>query len=1021
MLCLERSHSESISLQCKRIDILSVRVDGEPATFTIEKSQLPVSISQGNLGSIEEDAGEFYKSARSSSFGPNLTIQLPPNSQTLEEHADDRKHLEIDISYKVSLKDSCGLYSRKGYVMTLDTVGSASGWMPCLDSPESLIHSFELHLIVSQNAMAISSGELKGLRKSSQMPGWNIYHYQMPCACAPGDVAFVMGSLKCESASTVSSSESGNTAVLNQFIPRDNEIVGRVDYVFSFNRFVLDFFADIFGVLPTPSFNVVYLPDDVMPAPLLSGIGFLAISSSDIPSSACIEASQDLRYKLAFAFAKQWFGYHVRPSSFNDLWIIRGLQHWLGDQFMQSYIGKTEYIYRKWQRHNAVAQMDNGEAPPLAFHGWRPDGCPWGAFFGTEDSDPSQFFSKKAAVVVSMVENRAGDQLFKKQVETVVRCAGMVAGSMDKQGPGVNSVDSKEFLLDLSKAGDFRAEVNPFMERWIYGSGAPIVSLGVQYQKRGCMLDVGLKQLGSEASFNSSLSSEMEASKEKVGISGIVKVNVQEGSGVRVDHPLHLGTKGYLFQTVKVNPEVKKIAGKRGRKKKSEEALVDAKKAALQNAQHPVQYVRLDSTGEFLGQKFVHQPIRMVVNKLKNSRQIDAQAEAVQELLKAAKASLTPLETLSEALEDKSMHWMIRCDAANALSQIYDNENGCVGPGVLMSYYKKRFWHSSEDTPVRIRFASIEEYWVTRAVIAALGRSRSPSGYTDFEVISFILESVDRFWSQEVHIDSSHLLVTFVEALGNLRCDENEEQLVEFLHEKVYEKLVWLLKMDLSVNRDGFPIGRACLASLVSMTCSGSCPKALVLRVGDLLHRYCNDEKLPSCIIEAGYKAVVRFKTAWQGCECSISWCIDMLQKVGTIGLRFARDLWTELVRCIYPVRLSSTVIQRLADLITSPDIDVEVKHLAFIVSAICTKSSIYISEIFADAKPSLIKLNAITSVTNEKKTDSPKKLKLPLSTAGPTKTEDSAPKKLKLPLSTAGPAKSDDSAPKKLKLKLKT
>ena len=146
-----------------------------------------------------------------------------------------------------------------------------------------------------------------------------------------------------------------------------------------------------------------------------------------------------------------------------------------------------------------------------------------------------------------------------------------------------------------------------------------------------------------------------------------------------------------------------------------------------------------------------------------------------------------------------------------------------------------------------------------------------------------------------------------------------------------------------------------------------------------------------------------------------------MLQKVGTIGLRFARDLWTELVRCIYPVRLSSTVIQRPADLITSPDIDVEVKHLAFIVSAICTKSSIYISEIFADAKPSLIKLNAITSVTNEKKTDSPKKLKLPLSTAGPTKTEDSAPKKLKLPLSTAGPAKSDDSAPKKLKLKLKT
>lgn len=999
MLCFRKSsHLESISLHCKKINVLSVCVEGIRANFSYHESQSCIKEKRGDVSSMESDVCEFYKSARSSSLAPNLTISLPDDLLAGEKEGEGT--FKVDISYTVSLKDSSGLFMRHGYVMTLDTVGSASGWMPCLDSPQSLINTFELHIVVPERTVAVSSGELNSVKKSPQLMGWNTYHYLMPCPCAPGDIAFVVGALQCGSASVISSSESVNTSVLNQFVP-EQEALQVVEHVVAFNRLVLEFFADILGTLPTPTVNVVYLPEDVMPDALLSGIGFLAISTKDLPSPACIEESQELRYTLAFIFAKQWFGYHVRPASFNDTWMVQGLQHWLSDQFLQSYIGKTEYIYRKWQRHNAVAQMDNGEAPALAFHGWRPDGCPWGVFFGTEGSDPSQFFSKKSAVIVSMVENRAGEQLFKKQVETVVRSGGDAATEAEglKMPSLVNTLDSKDFLMDLSKAGDFRAEVNPFLERWVFGSGAPMVSLGVQYQKRGCMLDVGLKQVGSGASFDSSLASEMEASKEKVGISGIIKVNVQEGSGVRVDHPLHLGTKGYLFQTVKVNPEVKKIAGKRGRKKKSEEALVDAKKAALQNAQHPVQYVRLDSANEFLCIKHVHQPIRMVINKLKNSRQVDAQAEAVRELVKAAHTAKSPLETLAEALEDNSMHWTIRCDAATALGQIYDKKSGCVGAEVLMSYYKKRFWDPSEDTPIRIQVASIEEYFVSKAVIAALGRCTSSNGYTDFEVISFILECTDRFWSQEVPMDSSHLLATFVEALGNLKCDKNEEQLVELVHEKVLEKIVWYLKMDLSVRESSFAIGKACLTSLVSMTCSGSCPKQIVFTVGKLIQRYCNNPTLPRCIIETAYKAAVRFKTAWQGCESTICWCLDLLEITERLGLRFVRELWMELAMCVHSSRLSPMVIERLQAMITDAGVDDQLKHLAFVVSAISTKSSIYISETFADAKPSLIKLNAVTTVVQQKVSETPEKTKIPLDLEGAKKGEEAAPKKLKLKL----------------------
>ena len=150
-------------------------------------------------------------------------------------------------------------------------------------------------------------------------------------------------------------------------------------------------------------------------------------------------------------------------------------------------------------------------------------------------------------------------------------------------------------------------------------------------------------------------------------------------------------------------------------------------------------------------------------------------------------------------------------------------------------------------------------------------------------------------------------------------------------------------------------------------------------------------------MIETGCKAVVRFKAAWQGCESSISWCLDMLQQTERMGLRFIRDLWTELATCIYPTRLSSEAIQRLYDMMAQADVDVDLKHLAFVVSAVSTKASIYISETFADAKPSLIKLNAVTAVTHQKEIDSP-----PQDASGPlAKVEESAPKKLKLKLKT--------------------
>lgn len=48
------------------------------------------------------------------------------------------------------------------------------------------------------------------------------------------------------------------------------------------------------------------------------------------------------------------------------------------------------------------------------------------------------------------------------------------------------------------------------------------------------------------------------------------------------DHPVHIGGESHVLTELKVNPEIKKIPGKRGRRRKDEtEEMIRAKQEAL--------------------------------------------------------------------------------------------------------------------------------------------------------------------------------------------------------------------------------------------------------------------------------------------------------------------------------------------------------------------------------------------------------------------------------------------------------
>ena len=899
-----------------------------------EARELDFSFSRpaaSNLGSIKnkKDPSEFYKAVCSSRTEPSLFVPLP----------DARDHVCLEISFTVSVPTS------SGYVCSWNIGGDAlsqcappSSWMPCVDAPDALIEAMEIQLLVPPSTVGVASGNLVSIQRSAMLENWTLYQYQMPYSCSTCDVVFAVGELVLSTAGNGLEDAGGPGApIINHFVPRgvgNRDAKNDMAHLMAFDKMAFGVLSQALGgATPTLStLNIVFLPRAAMPAPLQQGVGFQAICMDDVPPVDCIESSLQMRCDIAFSLAKQWFGFWVRSASFNDNWMVVALQQWLGDQFLLKCVGKTDYLYRRYQRHVAVAQMDNGEAPPLA----------GASFFGTHTLDFTKFYSSKAAVVLSMMENRAGEQLFKKQVESFFSKEQLV-------------FRAREFFEDLAKAGDYANEVDPFLERWVFGCGAPMVSIGVQYTKRGSKLDVGLKQIGCDAAFHSAAKAE-----KTMGVAGVIKVGVQEGSGNKVDHPLHLGTKGYLAKSLSVNPLVKKIAGKRGRKKKSEEALIESKKAALINAQHPVQFVRLDPSSEFLCLKHVHQPIRMIMNKLRNSRDVVSQAEAIKELSMApAEAAL---EGLVECLEDQNsqFHWTIRCEAARALAPMIGMDGSALGATALLSFYRRRFYHEDGETPLRVHFSTIEDYFVTEAVLLSLTKCKF-----DFDVISFFVECLDGLWVGEMNVDNRSLLAMFMTCVGRLGpkksdlTSEDEVQLAEFIHTKAFDILDRYLDMDLA-DDDGrnwtipsgapgsaspsgrFAVAEACVTGMAALATSGTCSAEIVNRATSRLEALVAGDATPDGVIEAGCGALARMKTAFCSFDDALSWGLEVSQN--RQEPRVALRIWEELMG----VASRGTKVDwgRLERFMAQENGDRLLQHAAFVVAAIVMGKRIWIWEL---------------------------------------------------------------------------
>ncbi|KAG7671697.1 hypothetical protein Ndes2526B_g07413 [Nannochloris sp. 'desiccata'] len=742
---------------------------------------------------------------------------------------------------------------------------------------------------------------------------------------------------------------------------------GDINHTSMFFGLPFALYCEILGSkFPFSSLQQIFLPPEATRVDCAVFQGVHMFSTDSIIQPQSVEQSQAARCAIAGAIAKQWFGHFIRPATIDDAWLVEGLAGWLEDQFVKKYLGKTEVLYRRWERRQTVAAADNGDAPPLAFRLSSQTAAPvvnspWGPLFGTERLDTSPFRTMKATAIVAMAERRAGDDLFRKHVESLIRAAWA--------DPKARSIDAISFLTELGRAGDFKKEISAFVEKWIYGRGAPQLTLGYQFYRRGCYLEVGIHQTGSAPAKFAADTAEVAAQKDGIG-TGIIKIAVREGSGATIDHPVHVGGESVILAEVKVNPEVKKVALKRGRKRKEEEEQLAAAQKAAENAMHPVQWVRIDPGSEWLCTTRVFQTERTLRNQLFDSKDVVAQIEAIRGLaeLHVSNVSHEALDLLQDALANTHrgqtvhLHCRVRMEAAKALANLRCDGDYPLGLPVLLNFYKKRYWDlakegtEEEDTVKSTTFTDVGEYLVAQSVVKAISFiTKSPQWRAagNYETMSDLLQAVlflrsccEDFNSAWGVYDDSGLLAALCCALGDVRVPLSlNEDMDENLVETVMKQLKRRLAGDLVAPSPGNCVGIACLYAMVAVILhrKKDVGKAYVDAVQRVLVKHCSNSGNISMVLKiAAHKALARFLAGRKGWATALEFALQCTehaeQKIRENSCYYsvlARVVWEE-VASLAPAAAAAGQPVPQSILLVAADLlrvcsDSRLQHLAFV------------------------------------------------------------------------------------------
>ncbi|KAI4731608.1 hypothetical protein E4T49_00639 [Aureobasidium sp. EXF-10728] len=529
----------------------------------------------------------------------------------------------------------------------------------------------------------------------------------------------------------------------------------------------IDYFTVNYGSFPFSSYKLIFVDDlvqDVTHTASLSICSTRLLFPEDI-----IEPLDANTRVLVHALASQWVGVNVIPKEARDMWAITGISGFMRDTFMRKLAGNNEYRY---QQKLASEQVFEQDVERYSIHQ-----------LGAQlDIDPSEydFMALKSAVVLFILDRRLTKASGAAGVARIITRLLLNAKTGDLQN-GELSTDWFHRLCE--KLG--HTKLDAFFKQWVYGAGCPLFKVNQRFNKKKLVVEMNIYQTQRERKIKPELqpSNFMREAKEQVSevwapevsdpFTGPMTIRIHEADGTPYEHIVEIKDTHTKIE-IPYNTKYKRLKRSKRAKERAMAAngidlggeaendvllyclgdvlqsedevkdwrLVDwGKEEEDRMGQESYEWIRMDADFEWIGKIDLIMPIYMYVSQLQQDRDVVAQYESLQHVLKQ---NAHPLMStiLVRTLMDRRYFHGIRTLAAAGLTKCATPSLNWVGQYHLERAFQEFFCFTDSPMPRANDFSDRMSYLIQKAIPIALSRVKDERGKVPMSVRRFFVDKL---------------------------------------------------------------------------------------------------------------------------------------------------------------------------------------------------------------------------------------------------------------------------------------
>ncbi|KAI5204694.1 hypothetical protein E4T39_03495 [Aureobasidium subglaciale] len=529
----------------------------------------------------------------------------------------------------------------------------------------------------------------------------------------------------------------------------------------------IDYFTVNYGSFPFSSYKLIFVDDlvqDVVHTASLSICSTRLLFPEDI-----IEPLDANTRVLVNALASQWVGVNIIPKEARDTWAITGISGFMRDTFMRKLAGNNEYRY---QQKLASEQVFEQDVERYSIHQ-----------LGAQlDIDPSEyeFMALKSAVVLFILDRRLTKASGAAGVARIIVRLLLNAKTGDLQN-GELSTDWFHRLCE--KLG--HTKLDAFFKQWVYGAGCPLFKVNQRFNKKKLVVEMNIYQTQRERKIKPELqpSNFMREAKEQVSevwapevsdpFTGPMTIRIHEADGTPYEHIVEIKDTHTKIE-IPYNTKYKRLKRSKRAKERamavndndlgdqaendvllyclgdvlqSEDEVKDwrlvdwGKEEEDRMGQESYEWIRMDADFEWIGKIDLIMPIYMYVSQLQQDRDVVAQYESLQHVLKQ---NAHPLMStiLVRTLMDRRYFHGIRTLAAEGLTKCATPSLNWVGQYHLERAFQEFFCFADSSMPRANDFSDRMSYLIQKAIPIALSHVKDERGKVPMSVRRFFVDKL---------------------------------------------------------------------------------------------------------------------------------------------------------------------------------------------------------------------------------------------------------------------------------------